>query len=174
MMTKKKDLPAMPSVFLSSSAEKQIVNHSFEEQLRFTTGIVQKQTVQLLNYFAKHHGCIHEAAIIQGILSGFVTLFNSILEPTDDEAVRVMRLAAFEKLKEACHVIVPEVMEQMTKFYDQIIDITLRDQEVKDKDEPHVSITLDANVLYPASPAASISTPKPEVTKPATPAKWLN
>lgn len=171
-MTKKKDLPVMPNVFLAESTNGNLNDNAYEYQLRMTTGIIQKQTVQLLNHFAKHNGCIHESAIIQGLLSGLVTMFNSILEPTDDEAIKVMRLAAFEKLKDAVLVIAPEVMGNMVKFYNSIIDITLRDRDIDD--EPHISISLDANALFPSSPAASLTIPKPEPTGPSTPARWLN
>lgn len=166
-MTKKQP-PKLPTIFIPDHLP-EINNAVFEEQMRICSQITQKQMASVMSYCLKNHQCIHERALVLGLISGLITVFQSILEPTDDEAVKVMRLASFKKIE--CSVLndIPLVTENMAKFYAQIIDITLKDKGPEDG--PTGQVPEPDTSHLPATPAASVVLPS-SAPKPAP--KWLN
>lgn len=170
-MSTKKPLPTMPSVFIPSHLP-EMLEGRFAEQLQQASKAYQAQTAKVVTYFLKEHGVLHEQAIVMAILSSFVSLFNAILEPSDDPAIVALRLGAFERIKLGLETQAPEVLENMVKFYQSITDITLRDKDPEDDtgisdpvQGPSANAPNDQQVPDPAPVPRRVTT---------DPSKWLN
>ena len=148
-MPKDKKPPALPDIFVPDGLPASL-SSTFEEQLQMVSAITKRQMQQFLNHFAKTHGCVHERAVILGLLSGLVTLYQSILEPTDDPALALYRRASAQKIGQVLSSDAPEVMANMQKFYEDLMEITL--SQKKDPEEPTVNVAVPT----PPSPAKGI------------------